>query len=68
MICRPRPISNFARSVMANRAWDPAPRSTEIIAARHMHQPNTGIHISSRLTMKVGSANSGISAKVSHID
>jgi len=34
----------------------------------HMYQPKNGIHVSSRLTMKVGAANSGSSPKASHID
>ena len=34
----------------------------------HMHQPKIGIHISSRLTMKVKSSNSLSSANVSQVD
>ena len=53
---------------MSPSAWLPAPRSTGIMRPFAMHQPNTGIHISSRLTMKVKSSNSLSSANVSQVD
>ena len=52
------------RSAPASRA----PRSTGTMRPFHMHQPKIGIHISSRLTMKVKSSNSQSSAKVSQVD
>ena len=53
---------------MSFSAWEPAPRSTGIMPPFHMHQPKIGIHINSRLTMKVKSSNSLSSANVSQVD
>jgi len=53
---------------MVVSAWARAPRSTGTMRPFHMYQPKNGIHVSSRLTMKVGAANSGSSPKASHID
>ena len=68
MSWRPLRISSLARAVMSVSAWEPAPRSTGIMPPFHMHQPKIGIHISSRLTMKVKSSNSRSSANVSQVD
>ena len=39
-----------------------------LVLPRQAYQPKNGIHINSRLVMKVGSGNSTISANVSHTD
>ena len=53
---------------MLASACEPPPRSTGTMPALAMHQPKIGIHISSRLTMKVKSSNSHSSANVSQVD